>query len=506
MRIKSFLPTNKIIPVVVFLICLSVILIIPFRIISYGFMPSDDALRHTAKVISGKTWNQILVLRPDVTMDSHPGWHAILSAFQKATQGNIDALIVFSVVSLFLLFTLVPFIFLKRPEGWLLTLIIFFLFGMQITMRLFFGRPYIFTMAVLIFILFGWQRFKEKKFPIFFFAITTGLIAASTWIHCLWYLYALLIFSFLAAREWRASVILSISATIGILLGAAFTGNPIQFFVQTINHGIHSLNGAPLTRMLASEFLPSGGDIIIVMTVIFMFGFSALRGNWSIKKIDNPVFILALSGWILGLLTQRFWLDWGLPALLVWMSLEFEEALTTKIGYASFKRLLIATVSAITLYCVIVPDVHSRWTSNLTTEYLSLDNPLQREWLPEQGGIIYSADMKVFYQTFYKNPKANWRYMVGFEPTMMPDKDLKVYRNIHWNLGVPESYAPWVKKMKPRDRLILKKPQVNPAAVIKELEWNHITGSLWVGRLPKQKISKESLLEQKRTRTLGTAN
>ncbi len=48
-------------------------------------MPSDDVMRHVAKAVSGKNWGDILVLRPEITMDSHVGWHTILEFIYKIT-------------------------------------------------------------------------------------------------------------------------------------------------------------------------------------------------------------------------------------------------------------------------------------------------------------------------------------------------------------------------------------------------------------------------------------
>jgi hypothetical protein len=50
-------------------------------------------------------------------------------------------------------------------------------------------------------------------------------------------------------------------------------------------------------------------------------------------------------------------------------------------------------------------DRDGRWTENLTTEFLTADNPALAGWLPDPGGIIYNSDMDVFFQTFYKNPQ-----------------------------------------------------------------------------------------------------
>ena len=95
-------------------IFIAVFLLISFKVISYGFIPPDDAIRHVAKAISGKDWAEIIVLRPEIIMDSHTGWHEILGFIYKTTGCDKDSLIVFSVVSLFVFFCIIPLFFLKR--------------------------------------------------------------------------------------------------------------------------------------------------------------------------------------------------------------------------------------------------------------------------------------------------------------------------------------------------------------------------------------------------------
>ena len=53
-------------------------------------------------------------------MDSHPGWHAILGAVHRATGAGAPALVLFSVISLFIAFSLPALLLLRRPEAWLL--------------------------------------------------------------------------------------------------------------------------------------------------------------------------------------------------------------------------------------------------------------------------------------------------------------------------------------------------------------------------------------------------
>jgi hypothetical protein len=480
------------VPLLLLCIAVSILLLIPLKVIGYGFLPIDDALRHAAKAVSGKPWNEILVLRPGITMDSHPGWHAILGSLHRSMGWNADRLVVFSVISLFVSFALVPLLFLRRQEAWLLTLLLLAIAKPSFIMRLLKGRPYIFTMTAVLAISFLWPRLREKRTPAGALILLVLLFAASSWIHCSWYLLTLPLAALFLAREWRAGFLMSLCAALGIFLGATFTAHPLAFLTQTLQHGIRSFGNHQLTRMLVSEFQPFLGDPFMAIVICGMLTWRHVRGAWDRKRVDNPVFILVIVSWVLGFLSERFWVDWGIPALAAWMSQEFQDVLDRRIVARSWGRVAFAVILAGTLYMATTADYTSRWTANLTTEFLSLDNPDQAPWLPEPGGIVYSDDMAVFYQTFFKNPNAPWRYILGFEPTMMPPEDLRTFRDIQWNLGAHKAFGPWVKKMRPEDRLILMYGSESPPR-IPELEWHYAATGIWIGRLPRQ--SQKTLLK-----------
>src|SRR5712675_597553 len=86
------------IPLGVWLIVILTFLFIPGKIITYGYIPRDDALRHAAKAVSGKPWSEILVMRSDFLIDPHPGWHAVLGAIHHLENGGTETLVVISVV------------------------------------------------------------------------------------------------------------------------------------------------------------------------------------------------------------------------------------------------------------------------------------------------------------------------------------------------------------------------------------------------------------------------
>ena len=54
----SFLePFRRYVPLAVWVILILTLLLIPLKIIGYGYIPPDDALRHAGKAVSGKSWS-----------------------------------------------------------------------------------------------------------------------------------------------------------------------------------------------------------------------------------------------------------------------------------------------------------------------------------------------------------------------------------------------------------------------------------------------------------------
>jgi hypothetical protein len=187
---------------------------------------------------------------------------------------------------------------------------------------------------------------------------------------------------------------------------------------------------------------------------------------------------------VLGFKTIRFWADWGWPALMVLTTCDLQLLLEARFAADSLKRLALTGGLAAMTYLAATNDYGSRWTQNLTWSYLTQDNPDLNGWLPDHGGVFYTADMTVFYQTFFKNPNADWRYILGYEPALMPDEDFKVYHSILWNFGDAKAYKPWVDKMRLQDRLVLRGGRGSPPN-IPQLEWEYGVSGIWIGRLPR---------------------
>jgi hypothetical protein len=175
-----------------------------------------------------------------------------------------------------------------------------------------------------------------------------------------------------------------------------------------------------------------------------------------------------------------------MPAVLVWLAVQFDDALPAIAGDGSLKRLAVCGLIALPLFLDASNDLERRYTFSLDESFPEAGDPNLQGWFPEKNGIFYADNMTFFYSAFYKNPQADWRYMVGFEPALMPPEDLKVYRAIRSSGRAPEAYAPWIKKMRPEDRLAVDRsfqPDLPP------LEWKR-AGNVWIGRLPRKEAGK----------------
>jgi len=89
--------------------------------------------------------------------------------------------------------------------------------------------------------------------------------------------------------------------------------------------------------------------------------------------------------------------------------------------------------------------------------------------------------VQVFYNFFFTFPKANWRYVLGFEHSIMPKEDLKIYNGIRSKQNYA-SFMPWVKKMTTKDRIIVQGGSEYPD--LSSLKWKWLPPHYWIGRLP----------------------
>jgi len=462
------------------LLALAVVVAIPFRVVGTGFLPPDDALRHAAKVVSGKAWDEVLVLRSDVSVDPHPGWHALLGWVHRSTGADTHSLVLVAVVALFLAVQAPPLLLLRRPEAWLMAWGGFCVLDAPGLLRFMLGRPFLVSVAALITLSLLWRRLAAPRFDRRAAALCTLAVALAAWTHPSWYLFALFPLAVLLVGRVRAALRVAACLAGGVALAALLSGQPAAYLYESIRHPFLVL-GRMDVGTLVNELRPNGTPPLVVLGLFGLLAFRALRGRWREGVWRDPVLILAAAGWVLGYVALRFWSDWGLPAALVWAARELEEWLEEPPSVAPWRRLGATAVLGGAVLLASSSDVLGRWSVRLDRTYAPLLEPGLAEWLPGPGGILYSPDVILFHQLFYRRPDASWRYMVGFEPGLMPPEDLAVYRDF-MKRGTVDALAPWIARMRPPDRLVLLGPAASPPGT--PLEWKHLGGNLWAGRLP----------------------
>jgi len=474
---------RRYVPLAVWAIVILVVLAIPLKIIGYGFLPADDALRHAAKAVSGKPWPDILVMGPAFEIDHNFGWHFLLRQIYLWSKCSIEGLVLFAIVALFALVNWSALLWLKRPEAWLIALTAAVLTS-DVPLRFLIGRPFILTIAGLLTILFAWQAHGSSP-PKWWTAVwMAALITACTFVHGVWYLWALPVAAFFLAGQFRWGWMLVVGWAAGTFLGASLTGHPFESPYQAVVMVSRAFGMHTTQRTLVTEFQPSSGEVLALIILGGLLILRQLVGLKARSMTSNPAFWLACICWVLSFKAWRFTEDWGWPALMVLITCDLQLLLQARFAPDSFKRLALACGLAAMTFLAITNDRGSRWTYNLTQQYLTQDNPDLNGWLPEKGGVLYSSDMTVFYQTFFKNPKADWRYILGYEPAFMPKEDFDVFHKVLWNFGDAKAYEPWVKKMRPQDRLVIRGGRGSPPN-IPQLEWEYGVSGIWIGRLPR---------------------
>jgi len=468
----------------VWMVVLSTLFLIPLRILSYGFVPGGDARRHIAKASTERADSQIILLRPGFTLDHNPGWEWLLRHVQKATGWNIGQITVFAVITLLLGFFFSALPWLPRPEAWLAALLAELIALPYLMNRLVQCRPLLIPESILIALLFVWSKTDSKGPSWRKLILTAAAFGLATWMDGAWFLWAFLFAAFALAREWRKLLWLLACWSVGTVVAAVLTGSPVQFLEQTIRLAATVAQEHVPAWVLVGEMTPSRGEFETLVLLAIVFLWRRQQGRTASALLDTPVFWLIILCWMLGFKADRCWADWGMPAMLVWLTLQFQEAFTAFCDAASPKRLLLCAFMAAPLFLQSTNDLDRRYSQSAEEQFVDAQDPGLQGWLPGPDGIFYCDQMAFYYDTFYKNPQADWHYILGYEPAVMPEADLKILRSIQLSQGAPEAYEPWIKKMRPIDRLVIYSP-AQPD--LPQLEWHHAVSEIWLGRLPETK-------------------
>ena len=256
----------------------------------------------------------------------------------------------------------------------------------------------------------------------------TVLTTCSVFFHGAWYLWVLPLASFFLAGEFAWCIALGACWVACVIVGSVMTGHPLGYPVQAVRLALLAVGAHFTQRTMASELQPFSGDTITLLAFGGLMLARALTKINSVPLSRDPAFWLAAICWVLGFKVARFWIDRGWPALMVLAAFDLQLLLESRLAQDSFKRLGLVCCIGLAAYLCITSDFNSRWSSTLTNKYLDASDPDLKGWMPDKGGIFYTVDMSLFYETFYKNPDGDWRYMLGFEPTWMPKEDFGIYK------------------------------------------------------------------------------
>ena len=211
-----------------------------------------------------------------------------------------------------------------------------------------------------------------------------------------------------------------------------------------VEHGYVSAGAARTSGALVSEFQPFDGHALAVVAFLALLAWRRARRPDAIAPWRDPAVVMTVLCWTLGYVAARFWVDWGMPALMTVAAIEIQAALESRPARRRARRSRCSRRSGLLVVLALGADVNQRWTQQVGRPFLSRQNPTHAPWLPEPGGVAYSSEMGVFYALFFANPDGPWRYALGFEPALMRPEDYAVYRDVKRSRGDFAAYVPWL--------------------------------------------------------------
>lgn len=426
------------------------------KIVDYAFIPPDDALRHAATAASDNPYHEVVLFDEAVPAeDSTPGWHAVLRAVHEWAGVDRFGLVSFGVLFFFAVFAVTPLFLLRRPEAWAAVLLLAVVINPGYPLRLALGRPFMLSSTAIVVFVLVWQRLVDDPRSRSALALCVGAAVVGTWLHSTWFLLFAAPLAGLVTGRWKAALALIGAVAVGVLIGAGLTLQPWTHLTYNIVH-VWKTMGTTDAVFRVSELRPFTGDgPFTAFALVLLVAWASLPElkSFSLRHVGV---VTALGGWVLAFSASRFWTDLGLPALLAVAALLLQRVLEARMPARAPSRAVFVGAVAVALHLAISANHGRRWESSpLPRIAWLMENPDEAEpWLPGEGGIIYSAEMRVFYSMYLIYPDRSWRYILGPEQGIMPREDLATLHDIK-DRGSWDAYQPWVDKLRPQDRLIV---------------------------------------------------
>lgn len=424
-------------------------------IVDHAFIPPDDALRHAASAVSDRPYHEVVLFDDAVPAeDSTPGWHALLRTLHRVAGLDRFALVSVSVVFFFAVFTLTPLFLLRRPEAWAIVLLLAIVANPGWPVRLALGRPFLLSSAAVLVFVLAWQRLVDDPRSRSGLALCLAAAAVTTWIHSTWFLLLAAPMAAFVTGHRRAALSLLGAVAAGIAVGAILTLQPVTHLTYNVIHVWKTMGTTP-APFRVSELQPFTGDGTYVAGALMLLLAWAALPELKAASLRHVGVTLALAGWVLAFSASRFWTDIGLPALLALSALLVQRILEARLPARAPARAVLVVAVALALHLSITANHGRRWESSPLPRIAWLsESPEGDSWLPGEGGIVYSPEMRVFYSMYLVWPDAPWRYVLGPEQGIMPREHLAVLHDFE-ETGTWDALQPWVDALRPEDRLIV---------------------------------------------------
>ena len=204
---------------------------VAFKIHSTGYEPSDDAHRHVVFAISNQEWSDSLIIAKGLESDHNAGWHSFLNVIHQLFGINKFGLLIFSYVSLFMLFNIVGIAVSPNIAAWFVTLILVAFIQTNFYGRLLSGRPFILSCTTTLLLLKLWftaPKDGETLNNLNTYLISFIALTLCVWLHGSWYLFLILPASLLIAGQLKKSFYLTLIIVLATLCGAFLTGAALE--------------------------------------------------------------------------------------------------------------------------------------------------------------------------------------------------------------------------------------------------------------------------------------
>lgn len=471
--------------------CYAAIFLIPMKIGGMGYLPGDDALRHAAYAADDRDWGDVIVLNPIIhgDMDSHPGWHGLLRVLHNKLGFTPHGLVYFSFCATFILFMLSGLIASRNALAWMCACLLLLAAGSSLFPRLLLGRPFAITMAALVALLFLWtstdlKSWSWKKE----FGVVSSLLFVTICAHpSVWFIWPLPFLALVICRQFRSAGILAGGTIVALIVASIVCGGYNVLVLPVVQLFQAFGSDSIVVGNLVTEFQPWPVTDTVWLFIAGLLIVRKLLGDDIKGELKKPDTWLVIIAAILGFKVGRFMIDWAIPAIAVWMCRQF-IIIGTKLKLSQYASLGVAVLTLAALFFGLTSDIGSRYTRNRKDSLLT--RPLEEieVALPDRGGILYASDMTVFYRLYFRNPKDHYRFILAFEPGLMPPDDLKILRRIQFTDGLIDEYAAWFEKLTPKDRVVLYYPE--------KPEWPGMEFSkfysMWIARKAPEKQAADS--------------